>query len=102
MQQLNISVPKPAWERGEARAPRPATDPPLLPDKEMRGPDHCKGPQGAGTGAGAKKELEGRAWPQLLRMLVSHATELAGPRGNRKLAKDSAGKTGVKCVLKEQ
>jgi len=61
MQQLNIGVPKPAWERGKARAPRPATDPPLLPDEEMRGPDQCKGPQGAGTGAGAEKELEGRA-----------------------------------------
>lgn len=58
MKQLNIGVPKPAWERGKAWAPGTATDPPLLPDEETRGPDQCKGPQGAG----AVQELRENVW----------------------------------------
>lgn len=95
MLQLNSRVPKPGRERGKSNRCHTAA-------KEMREHRQCKGPQGAGRGAGAERDLEAREQQQALRTLASHATEQAVPRGDKNLAKDSAGRTGIKCVLKEK
>lgn len=100
MLQLNSRVPKPGRERGKSQGSGDSNQSHTAAT-EMREHRQCKGPQGAGRGAGAERDLEGRE-QQVLRTLVSHATEQAVPRGNRNLAKDSAGRTGIKCVLKEK